>query len=515
MKAYFLFISILLSASFFSVRAQDDSGPVRVEFEARAEVFELIPCGELGALMFYESVKQVDEVNKAWVFIFYDKNLKAMWSKEIPVVQDLSFVHHHIDGERVYLAFQNIEKSRADVHNFQLLQVDLFDARFAHTGIFIPEKAHLVNFEVAGNTLALGLNYWKEKSLVLIKDLETGYERTIKFEEEPTFLEDLKISIVEGQLYLALNIYTARKRSTLYLNSYNLNGDLVKSVSIAPARESDKLMNGQLNLENDGSIFVLGTYNSLNGKLSRTDESNMGEESEGFYIANIVGGEQKFVKLHRLQDFKNFTEILNNQELADIQNIIEKNKKKDKDQAVNYEFLIHEMYKDGEEFILLAEAYYPEYHQVSTMSYDFYGRPMPYYYSVFDGFRYFNAFVVSFDYNGNLNWSNGIKIWDMLSMRLLKKVEIFKDGDDIALFYNFEGDIVSKVVNGYDEVGEVEKTKIATNHRDDVQIETGSGIIRHWYDDYFISFGYQTLRNGTLGGGSKRRVFYFNKLAFE
>ena len=506
---------MLLSAIIHPVFAQYDSGPLRVEFDARAEVFELIPCGELGALMFYESVKQVDELNKAWVFIFYDKNLEAQWSKEIPVVENLSFEHHHIDGENVYLAFQNIDKSPSQVYNFQLLRVNLSDASFAHSGIFIPEKARLVNFEVAGNTLALGLNYGKEKALVLIKNLETGKEHSIKFEEEPTFVEDTKISVEDERLYVALNVYTGRKRSSLYLNSYDINGELRGSVSVLPARESDKLMNAQLNLEADGSIFVLGTYNSLNGKMSRTDEGNMGEESEGFYIAKIVGAEQKFVKLHRLQDFKNFTEILNNQELADIEDIIKKNKKKDQDQVLNYEFLIHDMYIDGEEFILLAEAYYPEYHQVSTMSYDFYGRPMPYYYSVFDGFRYFNAFIVSFDYVGNLNWSNGIKIWDMLSPRLVKKVEIFKDADNIALFYSHQGDVVSKVVSAYDAVGENEKTKIATSHRDDVQIDATSGIIRHWYGDYFITCGYQTLKNGTLGGGSKRHVFYFNKLAFD
>ena len=512
-----ILLTLLIYTIFFTwpVFAQDDTGPVRVEFDARAEVFELIPCGEMGALMFYESVKQVDAVNKAWVFIFYDKNLKAQWSKEIPVVQNLTFKDHQIEGENVYLVFLNNDKSRADVHNFQLLQVNIFDASFSHTGVFIPEKAQLVSYEIAGNTLAIGLNYWKEKALVLIKDIQTGKESKINFEEDPTFLEDVKLSADGGQIFLTLNVYISKKRSSLYLNTYTLDGSLKESVSIVPAREFDKLMNAQINLEDDGSIYLLGTFNGLNGKLSRSEEGNLGEESEGFYVAKVSGGKQEFVKLGSLLDFKNFTEILNNQELADIKNIIEKNNKKDKTQSVNYEFLIHKMYKDGDEFIMLAEAYYPEYHQVSTMSYDFYGRPMPYYYNIFDGFRYFNAFIVSFDKDGNLNWSNGIKIWDMLSLKLLKKVEFYKDVDDVVLFYNHEGDIISKVVNGYSDVGEVEKTKIATSHSGDVLIEASSGMIRHWYNGFFIAYGYQTLRNSTLGGGSKRRVFYMNKLAFD
>jgi hypothetical protein len=515
MKAYFIFISILFISISDVAFSQDGSGPVRVEFTARADVFDLIPCSNKGALMFYESAKQVDNQNKAWVFIFYDKNLNALWSKEIPVIQDLVFKQHLLVGNEVYLAFQNMEKTRFDVHNFQLLKVNILDASFSHTGVFIPEKASLVDFDVSGNTFVLGLNYSKEKALAIIKDLETGNENTIKFEEAPTFLEDLKLNPGNNQLYVALNAYVARKRSTLYLNSYSLGGTITTSVAIAPAREYEKLMNAQINLNDNGPIFLLGTFNSLNGKLSRTEEGDIGEESEGFYIAKVVDNVQQFVKLHRLMDFKNFTEILNNQELADIKNIIQKNEKKDKGQSINYEFLIHDLYKEGEEFIMLAEAYYPEFHQISTMSYDFYGRPMPYYYTVFDGFRYFNAFVVSFDNEGNLNLSNGIKIWDMLTQRLQQKVEIYKDGENIVMFYNHQGNINSKVINAYNEVGDIEKSKIATSHSGDVQIEAGSGMIRHWYDDYFITYGYQTLRNSTLGGGTKRRVFYMNKLAFD
>jgi hypothetical protein len=515
MKAFFILITILIFTFNGAAPAQDASGPVRVEFAAPADVFELIPCGEKGALMFYESTKQVDNENKAWVFIFYDNDLKAQWSKEIPVIQNLIYTKHQLAGENLYLAFQNRDKARSDVHNFQLLRINIFDANFSHTGVFIPEKAQLVNFEVVKNTFALGLNYYKEKALVLIKDLETGLENTIKIDDPPSFIEDVKLSADATELYVALNVYATKKRSSLYLNSYDVKGGFKNSIAVVPALEYEKLMNAQINLEDDGSMYVLGTFNSLNGKLSRTEEESPGEESEGFYIAKVANGEQVFVKLHKLMDFKNFTEILNNQELAYIQGIIEKNQKKGREESINYEFLIHEMYKDGDEFIMLAEAYYPEYHQVSTMSYDFYGRPMPYYYNVFDGFRYFNAFVVSFDRYGNLNWSNGIKIWDMLSQRLQKKVEIYKDAGDYVLFYNHEANIVSKVINGYQDIGETEKSRIVTNHSGDVQLEAGGGMIRHWYDGYFITYGYQTLKNTTLGGGSKRRVFYINKMAFE
>jgi hypothetical protein len=216
-----------------------------------------------------------------------------------------------------------------------------------------------------------------------------------------------------------------------------------------------------------------------------------------------------------LVDFKNITQILNNEQLAEVSSLNKKNKKKGSETNLNYEFLMHDLVKNGDDFVMLAEAYYPEYHQVSTMSYDFYGRPMPYYYTVFDGYRYFNAFVAGFNQQGDLLWSNGIKIWDVRSFLLQKKVEVYFDGEDAVLFYNHDGKIVSKAINGNEEIGDEEHTKIAMQFPGDVQMEASQGMIRQWYSNFFVAYGYQTLKNSALGGGSKRSVFYFNKVIFN
>ncbi len=36
----------------FAVHAQSNSGPVRVELEARAQVFNLVPCNDKGIMVF-------------------------------------------------------------------------------------------------------------------------------------------------------------------------------------------------------------------------------------------------------------------------------------------------------------------------------------------------------------------------------------------------------------------------------------------------------------------------------
>ena len=508
----------ILLLSFFVVTrlfSQDDDGIVRVEFDARADVFQLVPCGEKGVLMFYESIKQVDQSNKSWVCLYYDINLNPLWSKEIPVLKDLSYIDFYVYENDVYLAFQNLTKSRIDEYNFQLVKINLFDSGFEIKSIFIPEKADLVNFEVTGNTFVGGFNYFRDEAIVIIKNLTNDEEKIVKFTGQPSFIKNIRFNPLAAQVYVAVNIYQERKQSAIYLNGYDFNGSLQTSILVTPARESEKLMNAQINFQSSDEIYILGSFNNLNGKLSKTDEASQGEESEGFYIAKIQNGEQKFIKLHRLVDFKNITQILNNEQLQSVNSDLKKSKKKGIESTLYYELLIHDLIKNGDDFVMLAEAYYPEYHQVSTMSYDFYGRPMPYYYTVFDGYRYFNAFVAGLNTSGDLTWSNGIKIWDVTSFNLQKKVEVFFDAGESVLFYNHEGKIVSKVMSGYEDIGEVEHTKIATRFPEDFQMEATQGMVKHWYGNFFVAYGYQTLKNNTLGGGSKRRVFYFNKVIFN
>ncbi len=496
------------------ILGQDETGPMRVEIEAKAEVFQSIPCGNSGVLIFYETIDQIDEQNKSWFFVLYDTRLQTVWSKTVPVPLNFIYYDFYLEINQIHLAFQSIAKTRSDEYNFQVVSINLTNGETVAVDMFIPDKAELIRLAISGGKLIAGFNYFKEQALVIIKDLTTGDEAVIKFADNPSFIKDIETKPNSGQLWVALDVYVSRRESAAFLNEYDLTGQLLNSVMLAPTRTSEKLMNAQIHFHGENEIFILGSFNNLNGKMSRTENTGMGEQSEGFYIAGITDGRQSFIRTHKLLDFKNITQILNNQQLATAGNLLEKQHKKGKEQSLTYDFLIHDLVVNGDEFILLADAFYPEYRQISSMSYDFYGRPMPYYYTIFDGYRYFNAFVVGFDKNGNLTWSNGLKIWDIRTFRLARQTAFFADENEMVLFYNHEGKIVSKVIDGHDDIGPVENTKIATLSHTDVQVETSQGLIEHWYGNYFLASGYQVIRNNQYSGGS-RKVFYLNKIVFD
>jgi hypothetical protein len=495
--------------------SQKVENPLRVEFSARAEVFEVVTAGDEGALLFYESNQELDENTKAWVFVFYDKALNPLWSKEIPLFKDFGYELSQCSDGRIYLTFRKVNKPSHEEYNFQILTLDIENGDFQTDNLFIPLDASLVNFQVFDNFFAAGFNYPREKAILVIYDFKTKQHHHNQFTEQPTFIKDLKINSFSKDIYISLNVYTSRRNSSLYVNSYDFDGALKNSQQVTPLMTTEKLMNGQISFFSSNEFFILGSFNNLNGSSSTRNETDMGEQSEGFYIARFEGTEQKFIQLHKLLDFKNITEILNNEQLAAVRNLLRKEKKRGKEQSLYYDFLIHELQKNGDNFLMLAEAFYPQYHQVSTITYDFYGRPMPYYYTIFEGYKFFNAFVVEFDSDGNLIFSNGMKIWEMLSMRLRKNVGMFPDGSELAMFYNHQGAIVSTVIDGYDQIGTEERTRIASKNPGDTPIESKNGRIVHWYDNKFLAFGYQTLRNNSIPGGSRRKVFYMNKMAFD
>jgi hypothetical protein len=108
-----------------------------------------------------------------------------------------------------------------------------------------------------------------------------------------------------------------------------------------------------------------------------------------------------------------------------------------------------------------------------------------------------------------------MKMWEMLSMKLRKNVGVFPDDDNLAIFYNHDGSVVSKVIDGYTQKGTEERTRIATKNISETPAESTQGRIVHWYGNNFLAYGYQTIRNNSMPGGSRRDVFYINKMTFD
>ena len=176
--------------------------------------------------------------------------------------------------------------------------------------------------------------------------------------------------------------------------------------------------------------------------------------------------------------------------------------------------LLHDVVFYNGNYVLLSEAYYPEYRTVTNMYYDYYGRPIPQTYTVFDGYNYISGIAAAFSPDGEIIWDDGIEIRDVLTFNLARYMESYVSGGELAFFYSSQKRLYYKISGGPDSDNTLQNISIESTYKGDKVTEDLGSKMVHWYNNYFICYGYQKIKNNRVSGG-KRTIFYFNKLAFN
>ncbi len=135
---------------------------------------------------------------------------------------------------------------------------------------------------------------------------------------------------------------------------------------------------------------------------------------------------------------------------------------------------------------------------------------------VFDGFQYTHAFLASFDKQGNLEWDNSFELDDVKLMRLKEvvKLNLEEEQNQIALRFQ-EENLLSQIIEGGKISVSKQEQLIETAYETDRVTRNLDSDLAYWFDNYFIAWGYQRIKNSTgESEKSKRNVFFFNKVPF-
>lgn len=513
LNAFYISIISLLLAFQTSVGQADPLLRIEIETKSDDANYNVLTCGENGAMMFYKTNISEENYN-FWIFVLYNKFMQESWKKDIPIYDNMRFAAHALKDNFMYLFYFDKEKKKSDTYNYQLLKIDISLGRYELFSGVLPKDSEFVSFEIVDPLLLIGLNLKDEKAGLYSFNFET--------KETKTVYEVLDNSArIEGifpggpnNSYLALfNIYTSKTDYFLLLNEFGLNGENLNSTRII-AEPGKKMNTGKISTVSGNIRLLFGTYDFVKGS-SIDKKDYFIKESSGFYTVNLSSEEGLITRYHNFLEFENMTGYLRSREYQLAKKKLEKNEDKEGKYSVNYDLLLHDIIERDSLFYFVGEAYYEDYHTVTSTYYDYYGRAVPVSYSVFDGHRYFNAFISCYDHQGTKLWDNGMEIFNILSFDLNKRVNIHFDKDDIVLAYNRAGKISAKIINGPEVVEGVDNFDIETTYANDkIMSDTKSEMI-HWYGHYFIAYGFQTIRNNSLQGNNKRTVFYINKVAFE
>ena len=533
----FIFIVSLFLNSFLNAQA-----PLRVEInmDKKDTNYSLIPAYKNGLLVMGNPIIKKGIASRSISFTHYATDMSLIWSKkiDIPALLTLNTSYYDSLSRNIYLLFTANNQFTEGKSGFQIIKINFSDNSLTSKSGNITEGITVSEFSVSNDICIWGgrtapaqkaltkgtsclfsfkKSAFTAKPIIYFTNFNTNETKTISFAESSVMGTVLNISINKASQTIDAIIALKEKKSSDYLYKvfeYSLTGDMINAINIASESQTNFLETAKIIALSKTDKMILGTYSLTKNHNKNPDASS---NTQGYYIVKINNNIQEYCKFYSFNTFKNFYNYLSFKNKNKVLKKNAKNKNKGGETALNYQLLVHDVFVYNGNYILASEAYYPEYHTEYYTTY-YNGYPQTNTYTVFDGYRYTHAIVAAFDKNGAIVWDNTMEIWDILSLTLKNRISLFVDKDNnMVNLYNYKGTLYSKLLNGNVTIDEKDKTPIETNYADDKVKNNYTGDIAYWYNNYFVAFGTQEIRNPEQNPTHKttRDVFYFNKIGFE
>ena len=514
----------------------------RIEFPQESSQVETftIPLGNKGVILMSQLNKQAFNLRK------FSTNLEQEWSSNANIDPNQDFVTHSYDGEDLYLLF-----SRFKSNSYVIFRVNTEKAKVEKFQIISVDRIEISNFKALNASLFIA-GMVNSQPVILFTNLNEKKTRilpaVVKGQAE---IQSMDLDTVYRQINVTYSVGKKAKEYQLVLKSFDEDGNQVSQILMKP-NEEYAMMNAKSAQINDSLQVIVGTYGHKN-----TIGSSKGPSSQGLYFQSFVDGEHTHASFTSFTKFDNFFNFLSPKQQERQNRKIKDKEEKGEDLRLDYRLLMHDIIRKGDHYIVVAEAFYPDYKYnnfgpygggffpgMMTMGgfyspwsmlynpyrwgYGYYGLYSPFssYYSPwgyrgfnyygnqqqFDGWVYTHAVIAELDENGKLLWDHCISLQDMKEPKLIQKIKTSVQDDRIILSYSRNSEIVSKIIM---EQGTKETERIIpieTNQEGDRVRKSADSDLTYWYNTYFLASGTQQIINSIEG---KRQVFYLNKIQFN
>lgn len=538
MKKAFL-ILIVISLFISKGNAQTNK---RVEFPQESNQVEtfMIPIGRKGVILLSQLNKQAFNLRK------FSTNLEQEWSTNATIDSNQDYVTHSYDGDDLYLLF-----SRFKSNSYVIFRVNTEKGKVDKYQIISVDRIEISNFKALNASLFIA-GMVNSQPVILYTNLNEKKTRIlpaiVKGQAE---IQSMDLDTTYQQINVTYSVGKKAKDYQLILKSFDEDGNQVSQVLMKPNDEY-AMMNAKSAQINDSLQVVVGTYGHKN-----TIGSSKGPSSQGLYFQSFIDGELSNSSYTSFTKFSNFFNFLSPKQIERQAKKIKDKEEKGEDLRLDYRLLMHDIIRKGDHYIIVAEAFYPDYKYanfgpygggyfpgMTTMSgfyspwsmmynpyrwgYGNYGLYSPFssYYSPwgyrgynyygnqqqFDGWVYTHAVIAELDAQGNLLWDHCISLHDLKEPKLIQKLKTSVQEDQIILSYSKDNQIISKIIRDHGATETENTLDIETNLEGDRVKKSADSDLTYWYNTYFLAYGIQNIVNQTEG---KRQVFYLNKIQFK
>lgn len=476
----------------FSSRAQDKR--LEVPFKINESPPLVIPVGAAGVFIANFSENRKKRGKKLFTLGHYDSLLNKSWEKEVAYPKNLKLSGYEGFDDKLYMVFHAVNARgfyviRADPHSgtVNTIPIRYLDKFVFHDFVVYQDKIFITG---QMRNIATGV----------MADLLTGTTKPIPTAFRGKNIEARHINANDGRVFISFTLEDRNNREVIIREIDPQTGKILRDLVVRPEGQYD-LISGQVTKLNERESIVIGTYAYKNK-----------ESTQGFYFAGFVDEELVFTKYHSFTDLDNFFGFLSEERAEKIMEKVSRKKERGKDLKLKYEFLVHDLIRKGDEYIMLGEAYYPVYR--TERVYRYYAGARYYdYVQVFDGYQYTHATVAGFNTNGNILWDQSFPIEETRLFRLKELVSAWSEGDNTLLVYNHEGKINQMAIENDRLVFSGSTRLVDTGFSGDNVRNASLGDSEHWYSKNFLFWGYQKIKNSNQNT-KRRNIFYVNKVMF-
>ncbi|MEI7896301.1 MAG: hypothetical protein WCJ26_04660 [bacterium] len=490
--------------------------PLRVEIPARSvnETYRVIPCGANGMILFFRSQEIADNTRVRWYFTCYDTNFQQVWVKSIPLLNEQAFRLYQSGTDTLALLFAHAGKTKNTGNSFGIVRIILRNGTMILNTGALDESATVDAFGVQKDRAWLGLNTREQAGKILHITLKAGTSKSFSLGTGSQIsVLWMRPDTSSFSVSAVVSRQISKKIQEYYFVRYDTGGVIRREVSIGTQNNERRLTQVRVAGTGDGEELLIGSYGQ--GTSGSAQKNKLSDESTGMFAGSVKSGTQVPVSFYNFLELQSAGAIVGDNDIMNLKKKALKKNKSITEYSLDYSVLMHDIQVINNQYIFTAEVYSPQYHTESFTDFDFYGRPYTNSYSVFDGYRFFSTIVAGFSRDGKLLWDNNIEIRNLVSFDLTPKVVLYPAGNDLVLCYISDGKIGSKVIREADVVEKLDFTSLDLLYPDDKLLSETKGMLVHWYGNYFLSFGYQEIKNIALESNNKRLVFYFSKLRFE
>lgn len=470
---------------------------VEIEVNSRPENYQLVSLGQEGVIVFSDQSNKVFGTNAKWTFAHYNVELEEVWNTEIAAPRG-NYVFQDFDTEAgsLFMIFTKFSGECLIIEvnvTTQTVTNHIVDAlrNLDFQDFIIINRYTFISGISRGTPVVL---HHKLDSKTSPQILKNSYGKRTELEklDKDTLNDIVKITSVDWK----------GGRSSMRVQSYLDNGEPVFNLPIAQGDDKN-LLTGKLSVNSEGKLLLMGTFANKSSRYA-----------DGIYIGEHDGKGISYMKFYNFTALQNYFEYLPDGKKEALMKRTEKKQEKGKDLNLQYRLLVHDILEKDNQYILTAESYYPVYRYERRRDWTTGGRFIRTI-RVFDGYEYTHAIVAGFDDQGNLTWDGSFAIETQKIPRLKELVRVGYHEGLARILYSNDGKIYSKSIKDNQIIEGEAVEAIPTEYADDNVKKSFVNNLEYWYDNYFLAWGFQKIKNNENADVKlKRSVLYFNKVGY-